>query len=43
MRKNPRNLNFNAAPHLKPAENAGEVVLYDGPHSGACCRFSPRT
>ena len=30
MRKNPRNLNFTAAPHLKPADDAGEVVLYDG-------------
>ena len=31
MRKNPRNLNFEAAPHLKPDEDAGVVVLYDGP------------
>jgi aspartate dehydrogenase len=34
MRKNPRNLNFNAALHLKPAEGAGEVVIYDGPTRG---------
>jgi aspartate dehydrogenase len=31
MRKNPRNLNFYAAPHLKPSEGTGEVILYDGP------------
>ena len=40
MRKNPRNLNFNAAPHLKPAEDAGEVVLYDGPTRGVLPLFS---
>ena len=39
MRKNPRNLNFNAAPQLKPAENAGEVVLYDGPTRGVLPLF----
>jgi len=34
MRKNPRNLNFQAAPHLKPGEQAGERILYDGPTRG---------
>ncbi|MBW1712322.1 MAG: DUF108 domain-containing protein, partial [Deltaproteobacteria bacterium] len=31
MRKNPKNLNFDAAPHLKSQDFTGETVLYDGP------------
>ena len=34
MRKNPRNLNFAAAPQLDPGPDAGETVLYDGPTRG---------
>lgn len=39
MRKNPRNLNFAAAPHLEPADDAGEVVIYDGPTRGVLPLF----
>ena len=34
MKKNPRNLNFAAAPQLEPGPDAGETVLYDGPTRG---------
>jgi predicted dinucleotide-utilizing enzyme len=34
MKKNPRNLNFDAAPHLKPDGIAKETVVYDGPTRG---------
>jgi len=34
MRKSPRNLDFQAAPHLVPPENAAEAILYDGPTRG---------
>lgn len=35
MKKNPKNLNFDGAPHLKPDDNATEAVtLYDGPARG---------
>ncbi|MGD9124272.1 MAG: DUF108 domain-containing protein [Desulfarculaceae bacterium] len=34
MRKNPRNLNFGAAPHLEPEASAAETVVYDGPTRG---------
>lgn len=39
MRKNPRNLNFAAAPELKPEDGAGTVVLYDGPCRGVLPLF----
>jgi predicted dinucleotide-utilizing enzyme len=34
MKKNPKNLNFDAAPQLKPDGIAKETVLYDGPTRG---------
>jgi len=34
MKKNPRNLNFDAAPHVKAEDIIGETVLYDGPTRG---------
>ncbi len=39
MRKNPRNLNFSAAPQLKPGQDSGEIVLYDGPTRGVLPLF----
>ena len=39
MRKNPRNLNFSAAPQLKPGQDGGEVILYDGPTRGVLPLF----
>ena len=39
MRKNPRNLSFDAAEHLRPQEGAGKVVLYDGPCRGVLPLF----
>ena len=41
MTKNPRNLNFAAAPQLKPADDAGRVVLYDG-HTRAILPLFPK-
>jgi len=34
MKKNPRNLNFDAAPDVKAEDITGETVLYDGPTRG---------
>jgi aspartate dehydrogenase len=34
MKKNPRNLNFDAAPHLRAEGVTKETVLYDGPTRG---------
>jgi aspartate dehydrogenase len=34
MRKNPRNLNFKAAPHLRPGRDDAETIIYDGPTRG---------
>ena len=34
MRKNPRNLNFDAAPELRPPEGAATTTVYDGPTRG---------
>ena len=39
MRKNPQNLNFEASPSLKPAEDAAVTVLYDGPTRGVLALF----
>ena len=39
MKKNPRNLDFSAAPHLKPAEVTKPTVLYDGPTRAVCSLF----
>lgn len=39
MRKNPRNLNFSAAPNLEPGQDVGEVLLYDGPTRGVLPLF----
>ncbi len=39
MRKNPRNLDFGAAPQFKPAEITTPTVLYDGPTRGVCPLF----
>jgi aspartate dehydrogenase len=39
MRKNPRNLNFKAAPQWDPDKITQETVLYDGPTRGVCSQF----
>jgi aspartate dehydrogenase len=39
MKKNPKNLDFAAAPHLKPVEAVKPTVLYDGPTRGICPLF----
>jgi aspartate dehydrogenase len=41
MKKNPKNLDFGAAPHLRPTETAKPTVLYDGP-TRAICPLFPR-
>jgi predicted dinucleotide-utilizing enzyme len=39
MRKNPKNLDFSAAPELKAKEITKPTVLYDGPTRAVCPRF----
>jgi aspartate dehydrogenase len=39
MKKHPRNLDFSAAPQLKPTEIAKATVLYDGPTRAVCPLF----
>lgn len=39
MKKNPRNLDFSAAPQFKPAAITKPTVLYDGPTRGVCPLF----
>jgi predicted dinucleotide-utilizing enzyme len=39
MKKNPKNLDFTAAPQFKPAAITRETVLYDGPTRAVCLRF----
>jgi predicted dinucleotide-utilizing enzyme len=39
MRKNPRNLDFSDAPHLRPPPGARATVLYEGPTRGICPLF----
>jgi predicted dinucleotide-utilizing enzyme len=39
MKKNPKNLDFSAAPQFKPAEITKPTVLYDGPTRGVCPLF----
>ncbi|HOX56115.1 MAG TPA: DUF108 domain-containing protein [Candidatus Paceibacterota bacterium] len=39
MKKNPKNLDFSAAPQLKPVDVAKPVTLYDGPTRGVCPLF----
>jgi aspartate dehydrogenase len=39
MKKNPKNLDFSAAPHLKPADPTKPTVLYDGPTRDVCPLF----
>ena len=39
MKKNPKNLDFAAAPRFKPAEITQPTVLYDGPTRGICPMF----
>jgi aspartate dehydrogenase len=39
MKKNPQNLDFGAAPQLKPKEISPATVLYDGPTRAVCPLF----
>ena len=39
MKKNPKNLDFSAAPQFKPAEITKATVLYDGPTRAVCPMF----
>jgi aspartate dehydrogenase len=39
MRKNPRNLDFTAAPHLEPESSKDAVTIYDGPARGILSLF----
>ena len=39
MKKNPANLDFSAAAHLRPAEGATESILFDGPTRDICPLF----
>ena len=39
MKKNPKNLDFSAAPQFKPAKITQETVLYDGPTRAVCPQF----
>ena len=39
MKKNPRNLDFSAAPQFNPAQTTKPTVLYDGPARGICPMF----
>jgi aspartate dehydrogenase len=38
-KKNPKNLDFNAAPQFKPAEISQPTILYDGPTRAVCALF----